>query len=48
VFADRWRTGNAEVTELLLADHPTQRESNARRRIGKMLAMITNPFSLSA
>jgi len=32
-----------------LADRPTtQRESNARRRIGKMLAAITNPFAPSA
>jgi hypothetical protein len=43
-------TGYAEVIqETRLADHPTtQRESNARRRIGRMLAMITNPFSIRA
>jgi hypothetical protein len=33
-----------------IGDHPTrtERENNKSRRIGKMLAMITNPFGPSA
>jgi hypothetical protein len=49
LLKQRWQAGCGD-TNFRIGEYPTrtQRESNKSRRIGEMLATITNPFGASA